>query len=531
MGLLDRFRNLFRRNKPAQPTSKPVSQQHQPKTSSKGFFGGLFGGGSKRGQNLAQSQITTSSDPLWTGESTSEFGGTRTTIPKFATGGGGAGGALSRKAQRDLRLDDRTLASSSIEDLVDILIDAHPDMSFALWNFLRLGRGKFTTKVYKVGSDKTDKAGEKLITQLFQRLEAPNIMQYEPSHSIHKVLNQLLLSVVTRGAGALEVVLTQDLKNVAFLAPVDPGTITFKYENDRYVPYQDTDKISLDIPTFLYEALDARVDDPYGRSPLLGAINMVMFQMQILNDIKAVVHNQGYPRFDITILEDVLLQRMPINIRNNEGAKQKWLNDKLKEIIDMYNDLEVDDTFVHFNSIEIGMVGGKGGSSGGSLIDPEKLMKAIDGLITAGLKTLSTILGRRGTGNTESFAKMEIKLYLKGVEAMQEVVERIMSRALTLYLNIMGKQGIVEFKFEPVEIRTELEQAQFEQIALQNWAYKRDQGWIDQDAASIGAVGTPAVAEPDWEHLGKSTVKNKDGSDTKGTTDEKTPTDSSDTTK
>lgn len=528
MGLLDRFMSLFRRNKPIQPSQQQYQQKAPAKT---GFFGNLFGGGNKREQNLATGEIVTSSDPLWTGESTSEFGGTRTTIPKFASGGGGAGGALPRKVQRDMRLDDRSLSGSSIEDLVDILIDAHPDMSFALWNFLRLGRGKFTTKVYKVGSDKSDKAGEKLIQQLFQRLEAPNIMQFEPSHSIHKVLNQLLLSVVTRGAGALELVLTQDLKNVAFLAPVDPGTITFKFEQDRYIPYQDTDKISLDIPTFLYETLDARVDDPYGRSPLLGAINTVMFQMQVLNDIKAVVHNQGYPRFDITILEDVLLQRMPVNIRNNEVAKQKWLNEKLKEIIDMYNNLEVDDTFVHFNSIEIGMVGGKGGSGGGSLIDPEKLMRAIDGLITAGLKTLSTILGRRSTGNTESFAKMEIKLYLKGVEAMQEVVERIMSRALTLYLNIMGKQGIVEFKFEPVEIRTELEQAQFEQIALQNWAYKRDQGWIDQEMASIGAVGTPAVAEPDWEHLGKSTVQNKDGSDTKGTTDEKDATDPSDTTK
>ncbi|MEK5060945.1 MULTISPECIES: hypothetical protein [unclassified Paenibacillus] len=529
MGLLDRFTSLFRRNKPANTGRQQQSTQRSPEAK-EGFFKSFLGGGRKRGQNLA-GEITTSSDPLWSGESTSEFGGTRTTIPKFATGGGGAGGSLSRVAQRDLRLDDRSLSSSSIEDLLDILIDAHPDVSFALWNFLRLGRGKFTTNVYKVGSDKTDKAGEKLIRELFQRLEAPNIMQFEPSHSIHKVLNSLLLSVVTRGAGALELVLTQDLKNVAFFAPVDPGTITFKYENERYIPYQDTDRISLDIPTFLYETLDARIDDPYGRSPLIGAINMVMFQMQVLNDIKAVVHNQGYPRFDITILEDVLLQRMPINIRNNEKEKQKWLNEKLREIIDMYNDLEVDDTFVHFNSIEIGMVGGKGGGGGGSLIDPEKLMRAIDGLITAGLKTLSTILGRRSTGNTESFAKMEIKLYLKGVEAMQEVVERIMSRALTLYLNVMGKQGVVEFKFEPVEIRTELEQAQFEQIALQNWAYKRDQGWVDQDTASIGAVGTPAVAEPDWEHLGKSTVQNKDGGATSGSTDEKTPTDSSDTTK
>lgn len=475
--------------------------------------------------------ITTSSDPLWNGDPVNDFGGTRTSIPKFVQGGGGVAGSLPRKTQRDLGLDDRTLSTMTVENLMDRLTDAHPDVSFALWNFLRLGNTPYNVTVKKLKTGKRDSAGEKLIKEFFQRLEAPNIVRYEPSHSIDKLLNQLLMSVVVRGACSLELVLTNDLSDVAFIAPVEPSTITFQFQNDRYVPYQDRDKVSLDIPTFFYETLDERIDEPYGRSPILGALNMIMFQMQVLNDIKAVVHNQGYPRFDITILEDVLLQRMPISIRNNEQAKQKWLNDKLKEIIDMYNNLEVDDTFVHYNSVEVNMVGGKSGSGGGAMIDPQKLMQAIDGLITAGLKTLSTILGRRSTGNTESFAKMEIKLYLKGVEAIQGVVERIMSRALTLYLNIVGKQGIVEFKFSPVEVRTELEQAQFEQIKLQNVSYKRDQGWIDQEEAGIEATGHSPVGEPDWEHLGKgcSTITNKDGSPIAGSVDEKgtnSPTDS-----
>ena len=41
----------------------------------------------------------------------------------------------------------------------------------------------------------------------------------------------------------------------------------------------------------------------------------------------------------------------------------------------------------------------------------------------AGLKTLSTI--KKANRNTESFAKMEIKLYIKGVEAMQKTIERL----------------------------------------------------------------------------------------------------------
>jgi hypothetical protein len=468
----------------------------------------------------------TAGNPLTDIESVSEFGGTRTTKPNLSGDGGGSG-ALPKRARRELGLDERQLTNASIEDLIDRFMDAHPDVSFAIWNFLRLAATDFTIKVYKIGSGKKerDEAAEEALEILLQRFELPNVERFEMSRSIKKVVNQLALSVVTRGAGAVELVLTPGYDDVAFIAPVDPMTVEFKFEQDRFVPYQDEGKLSLDTPTFLYEGLDEKIDNPYGRSPLLGALNMIMFQLQLLNDLKAVVHNQGYPRLDIKIIEEVLLKRMPIAIRNNEKAKSQWLNDKLQEIIQMYNNLEPDDTFVHFDSLEINTVGG--GKGGGAMIDPEKLFGVIDNLIMAGLKTVSTILGRRTTGNTESFAKLEIKLYMKGVEAIQEVVERLMSRALTLALNIQGKQGLVEFKFKPVEIRTELEQAQFEQIHLQNCAYKRDQGWIDQDEAANLAVGHNAVSEPDWEHLGKSTITNKDGKPTSGAKDEKTTTDSS----
>ncbi|MEC0276816.1 hypothetical protein [Peribacillus frigoritolerans] len=479
---------------------------------------------------MTTSQFATGSgvagNPLTDIESTSEFGGSRTTIPNMS---GGGTGALPKKARRELGLDERQLASAEIDDLMDTFMDAHPDISFAIWNFLRLAVGDFSVKVYKIGSGKQeqDDAAEEALQILLQRFEIPNVERFESSRSLKKVLTQLTLSVITRGANAAELVLTPSNDDIAFIAPVDPRTIEFKYEQDRFVPYQDEGKISLDTPTFLYEALDEKIDNPYGRGPLIGAINMIMFQLQVLNDLKAVVHNQGYPRLDIKIVEEVLLKRMPIAIRNNEKAKSKWLNEKLGEIIGMYNNLEPDDTFVHFDSLEINTVGG--GKGGGAMIDPEKLFGVIDSLIMAGLKTVSTILGRRTNGNTESFAKLEIKLYMKGVEAIQEVVERLMSRALTLALNIQGKQGLVEFKYKPIEIRTELEQAQFEQIHLQNVAYKRDQGWIDQDQASVLVTGAKAVAEPDWEHMGKtgSVVTNKDGAPTSGAKDEKTASDSS----
>jgi hypothetical protein len=432
---------------------------------------------------------------------TPDFGGSRVSLPKPVMLGGGNGTLMSKKTKQDLNLDDRLLSTKQVTDLVDILADAHPDFSFAIWNFIRIANSGYTIEVTKLGTGKRWSQAEKDMKELADRLDLPSTTSFEKGRSLDKIAEQLLLSVIMRGACALELIPTPKFDDVSFLAPVEPSTIDFKIENGRFVPYQNYGQISLDLPTFFYDGLDEIVDNPYGRSPVLSAINIIIFQMQVLNDIKAVVHNQGYPRIDIQIIEEVLLQRMPIAIRNNEQKKQEWLKAKLDEIIAMYSTLEPDDAYVHFDSVVIGSSGG--GKDGGALIDPEKLMTAIDNLIMSGLKTLSTILGRRSSGNTESFAKLEIKLYLQGVIAIQRCVERAMGKALTLGLNIKGKQGIVKFKFNDVEIRTELEQEQFKQTKYTNLAFARDQGWIDQNEASQLAVGHASVAEPNYEALGK----------------------------
>jgi hypothetical protein len=466
-----------------------------------------FGNQSNTADSQNSSINTTNIDPARTQHpvDVDDFAGTRITVPTQANAGGMTS-LLPRIARTQLGLDTANLASYDVFQLIDILADAHPDLSFALWNFIRVCNSGYTISVHKLGSDKDFTQGQKIIQNFLDVLNVPCFDRFEKSRGLDKLLNYLIISLMTRGAGAFEMVMTPDKTDVSFIAPVDPKVVIFKYENNRFVPYERYGSLSLDIPTFFYEGLDEFIDDPYGRSPFLASLNMILFQLQVLNDIKAVVHNQGYPKFDIKIIEQVLLNRMPITIRNNEIKKQQWMNDRLNDIIMAYNNLEPDASFVHYDSVNVDMVGG--GKGGGALIDPQKLMTAIDNLLMSGLKTLSTIMGRRSQGQTESYAKMEVKLYIKSVEAIQSVIELLLSRALTLYLNIKGKQGIAEFKFNPIDIRTDIEKAQFQQIALLNYAFMRDQGWITQDEASMLAVGHNSVGEPVSR---VTTITNKDG--------------------
>ena len=70
----------------------------------------------------------------------SDFGGSRTTLPKFIQVGRCIW-CITKEIQRELQLDDFTLSTMGVDDLIDTLIDAHPDVSFAVWNFMNRDSG------------------------------------------------------------------------------------------------------------------------------------------------------------------------------------------------------------------------------------------------------------------------------------------------------------------------------------------------------------------------------------------------------
>lgn len=423
-------------------------------------------------------------------------------------------GMLGR-ANKFLRLNESHLKRLPPRKLLEILKNNHPDVSQAVWNFKIIGNSGYKARVTLLDGESEHKSGQKLVDDFLRGLDFYQSNGFEKSKSIDKLVEELFDQALIRGAISAEMVLSDDLENVLYLTAVDPDTINFEVDRKgRIVPYQQGR--SLDVPTFFHEGLDETSTDPYGTSPFLSVVQSIAFQLQILEDLKAVVHNQGYGKFDIKIIEEVLLKRMPVNIRNNEKKKQEWMNERLTEIITMYSKLDPDAAFVHYDSVEVDMV-----ENGKAMFDPQGIMAVIDTQLLGALKQYSTLMGRRSSGQTEQYAKMEIKIFMKSVQKVRKLIESALSRALTKYLQFNGMQGYVYFEFADTEIRTELEKVNFEQIAITNAAAKRNNGWLDNDGASLEITGKKAVAEPDKELLG--VVK----ADPKGAQDERSPSDPS----
>jgi hypothetical protein len=408
------------------------------------------------------------------------------------------------------KINDGVLKNNTPNRILDILRYNHPDVSQAIWNFKIIGNSGYDVNVTLLDGETEHKVGKKTVEGFFKKLDFYNSSGFEKSKGIDRIVNIFFDSLLVRGAIAMEMVLDNSLSEVLYFEPVDPSSISFRMENGRPIPYQNS--VKLDIPTFFYEGIDEFINDPYGTSPFLSCVQAIAFHLQVMEDIKMVVHNQGYGKYDIKIIEEVLLKRMPIAIRNNDSKKQEWLDTQLTRIIEAYSKLEPDDAFVHFDSVEVDMV-----DTAKTMLDPQKIMSVIDTQLLGALKQYSTLMGRRSQGQTEQYAKLEIKIFMQSAKYVRKPIEIVLSRALTKLLNIYGMQGYVHFKFRDTEIRTDLEKSQFEQVAIQNAVNKRNQGFISQDQASKEIVGRKAYGEPIKDMLGL------DNEDSGGYTDERVP--------
>jgi len=421
------------------------------------------------------------------------------------------------------RIDLSKQSQLSAPELLDILADTHPDISYAVWQFLRVANSGWTVTAKNLAGE-PDARGQKLVDELIIRMGAtPNSGRFEESKSLDNLLNQLHLSIIKDGACAGEAVLFDNLWDVAEIAPVDVNSIYFRRgEDGRNVPWQyqgmsgrrrqqgnsdrgnrsDQEEVwengykRLDYPNFFYEALDPKIGDPYGRSPILPVLQVVFFYMQVLIDLKAAVHIVGYPRIEAKILEEVVSKNCPAAIKNNPDKYAEWLNARLTELINLYSQLNPDDVMVHYDSVELGMVGQAAKAS----FDIRGLIDVLDHQMAAALKTLMTILGRK-EGSTETYVSTDMMLYAKGVEDVQKVSEALLERAFTFALNLKGFQGTVDFEFEPIDFRSEEQRQKDFGESILNQLKLIALGLQDQKGAAMELVGRQPVGEMDVDLL------------------------------
>lgn len=396
---------------------------------------------------------------------------------------------------RQLDLDAKTLDRMSPAELMRLLPDVSPDVSRALWDFLRMCNPGWQAHAVRPDGEDPDPVAQAALVAFLAGISGP----YAASNAVgaDAVFGLLFAGAFLRGAFFAELVLDSTGRTPLNLAVIDPISARFSLTDDAQLgqiwqlgQMQRGAFTPLTRATIQYTPIDPLPGRPYGRPLASSALTTVLFSIGLMNDLRRVVQQQGWPRVDVSIDFEKLAALMPASLENDPSAVQAWADSAIAAVQQIYSELEPDDAYIHSSVITVNS--GVGAVSGNSLGAIDGVIRALERLAVRALKTMPIMMGIN-EATTETHAVQQWEIHAAGIKALQHRLEAMLERLLGLALQAQGYQVTVRFRFAELRASEMMRDAQTEALLIANAAAKRDQGWISQDEAALAVVGHAAV--------------------------------------
>lgn len=293
----------------------------------------------------------------------------------------------------------------------------------------------------------------KILDKLFTTYDYT--LGFDSRPSLKQFLDDLRYTTLLRGALGFELVLDKQYAPDR-LRLVDMATIEWnEAKPGEYKPQQRPpsggNPIKLDIPTFFTSTFHQNPNDAYSYSPFVSVINTVAARTSVINELYRIMQVTGYPRLDVTVLEDLIMQHAPANLRQDPQQRQAFVDAQLASIRTTFTNIRSDQAFVHTNGVEAKMINDK---NPGAAIQIKEVIETLDAQNQAALKTMPSVVGKGANANT---ASTESRLFAMNCDSLNGTIAAPISAALTLAARIAGFQGRIEVYFPPVELRPVLE--------------------------------------------------------------------------
>lgn len=353
-------------------------------------------------------------------------------------------------------LFDSRLADDS-RTLLDRLTRHDPDVSSAIFAYGTIASSAdFVVKAYdQNGELSVDgvKLANNILTRLF--MASDYTLGYNAKSNRKQFFDDLRYSTMLRGAIGVELVYDKTLEPYE-LRNVDMASIEWEEKKaGQYVPFQkitgSQDRINLNIPTFFSTKFHQSPSSVYSYSMFVSSINTIAARTQVIEELYNIMRMTGYPRIDVSVMESVLMANAPAAMRNDPKRRQQFVDQQLSSIRATFSTIRPDQAFVHTDAVNAGMINEK---NPGASLQIAEVIETLDAQNQAALKTMPSVVGKGGTGDT---ASTESRLFAMNCDSLNETVAALMSEAITLAARIAGFQGHVECEFTPIELRPVLE--------------------------------------------------------------------------
>ncbi len=341
--------------------------------------------------------------------------------------------------------------------LIKQLLISDPDMSATLNAFLTVADTEMIYVVKDV-ANQIDQPGQLQFMQLLNNLTTRNdyaTTGFKIVQSLNHLTEAMRYMVLAQGVVGGELILNKEFWPSEIRIADFTHIQWFEKKPGQFTPRQTAltgEFIDLDIPTFFATWFRQDPTTIYSQSFFVSAINTIAARQQVINDLYRIMRITGYPRMDVTVLEEVLLKNAPSEVRLNAQAQGQYIAQQLASISGKISSLQVNQAFVHTDSVTTGTSNTK---SAGMAIDISSVIDTLNSQNQAGLKVMSTIIGRGESGvNT---ASTEARVFSMNAEAINKPIADLLSQIFTLSLRLTGSLSRVEVYFRATELRPSLE--------------------------------------------------------------------------
>ena len=341
--------------------------------------------------------------------------------------------------------------STSDNDIITKLMVYDPDVGAATNAYMTLANQTMRYICYDV-KGQIDLKAQLIIDQLVQSLSYTNdySLGFTASRSMETRNANLRYMLLKRGSISGEMILDKNF-GVTDLQLVDTGTLVWKSPKpNKLVPSQkngNTETV-IDIPQFFYASLRQDPTSPYSKSFFISVINTVYARLQMMNDLYDLMKVTGYPRLDITIIEDVIVKAMPEPIRNDPVQKTNFINSIIGSMQNSMAAIRPDQPIVHTDSVTIGMVNESSAAAG---LNVQPIIDTLNAQNQTALRSMATILGR-GTSGVNT-ASVEARIFSMSAAEINDPIADLWSQAFTFALRLSGSLSVVEVNFDEPEMR------------------------------------------------------------------------------
>jgi len=391
------------------------------------------------------------------------------------------------------------------------LMKINPDIGQAIHNIISLGNTG-----HKIYFDRGQSPDE--VEKMRNHIENKKLIWAAGQAGMDGLINKMFAQVLVGGACSGEWVPANDLSGVDSYIMVNPEDIVFTLgkNNIKYTPYQrliqgggfltpnanilPSGLIPLNPLTFRYYALNGDTEIPYGFPPYMAALDRVVSQGKMLNNIDYIVNQLGLIGF---------LEALIGKPDQGAGESDKQYDARLNDLLTMAQDRVaqgmqkgtivgfMDEHAFKFNSV------------GKALGDALTLFQNNEEMLASGLKQDSTLLGR-AYSTTETQITVVFMKMLAELRNIQNIIKHNLQYGYAMELTLAGfKFDYLKVVFNRSTLQDDLKYQQAEEIKVRNVIQKMCAGIIDMDqgADELG-YEEPAFDEPQvpWEILAGGSV-------------------------